>query len=363
MRQPFVSLIIDNYNYGRFLKQAIDSCLNQSYPNVEVIVVDDGSTDDSHDIIHSYGDRIVPVFKANGGQASAFNAGFLASQSELIVFVDADDYLSHEAVEQVVSVWKPGIAQVQYRLELVDEAGQFIDLFPTAKTKFDSGDVYPILLARGRQQTTVTSGNALSREALSQIMPIPEAEFRISADGYLMTLIPFYGKVASIEQPLGAYRIHGNSWWTRTKGTNQAEKFRKSIAHDFHRYDFLRARANELSYAIAPDLGFRDYNHLTARIASLRMEPDQHPVASDSLTDLGLKGWRSVLRYANVGWKRKLVLSGWFLWVGFMPRYLGTLAVSWLMVPSSRPAGVDRLFKQVRSLSTFSMKPLPKKAA
>ncbi len=74
--KPLVSILINNYNYGRFLSKAIDSALNQEYQNIEVIVVDDGSTDDSRKIIESYGERIKPVLKENGGQASAFNAGF-----------------------------------------------------------------------------------------------------------------------------------------------------------------------------------------------------------------------------------------------------------------------------------------------
>src|SRR5436853_3004216 len=79
-----VSIIINNYNYGRFLRDAIDSALGQGYPNTEVVVVDDGSSDDSRDIIASYGNRIIPVLKVNGGQASAFNAGFEASGGDVI---------------------------------------------------------------------------------------------------------------------------------------------------------------------------------------------------------------------------------------------------------------------------------------
>src|SRR5713226_5859186 len=92
------SIIVNNYNYGRFLKDAIDSALHQSYPGVEVIVVDDGSTDHSREIIASYGDRIIPVLKENGGQASAFNAGFSQSRGKVIFFLDSDDAMLHTAV-------------------------------------------------------------------------------------------------------------------------------------------------------------------------------------------------------------------------------------------------------------------------
>src|SRR5712692_1029705 len=88
------SIIINNCNYGQFLKAAIDSALSQTYLHKEVIVVDDGSTDNSREIIAgSYGSRIVPVLKENGGQASAFNAGFAVSRGEVVFFLDSDDML------------------------------------------------------------------------------------------------------------------------------------------------------------------------------------------------------------------------------------------------------------------------------
>src|SRR5262249_61789343 len=94
------SIVINNYNYGRFLRDAIGSALNQSYPHVEVIVVDDGSTDGSREIIAGYGDRIIPVLKQNGGQASAYNARVARSCGKVMLFLDSDDMLLRTAVER-----------------------------------------------------------------------------------------------------------------------------------------------------------------------------------------------------------------------------------------------------------------------
>ncbi|MGL5878790.1 MAG: glycosyltransferase family 2 protein, partial [Xenococcaceae cyanobacterium] len=102
--RPLVSILINNYNYGKFLPEAIDSALAQTYDRCETIVVDDGSTDNSQEIIASYGDRIVPIFKTNGGQASAFNAGFAASSGDIICFLDADDVFLPEKAAAIASV-------------------------------------------------------------------------------------------------------------------------------------------------------------------------------------------------------------------------------------------------------------------
>ena len=96
------SIIISNYNYARFLRDVINSALNQSYSTLEVIVVDDGSTDESREIIENYGDKIIKVLKSNAGMASVLNAGFSVSSGDVIFFLDSDDVLLHNTVEMVM---------------------------------------------------------------------------------------------------------------------------------------------------------------------------------------------------------------------------------------------------------------------
>src|ERR687885_1217665 len=96
LENSLVSILICNYNYAQYVKEAIDSALNQTYSNTEVIVIDDGSTDNSREIIASYGDKIIPILKQNSGQASAFNVGFAISKGDIICFLDSDDTFSAE---------------------------------------------------------------------------------------------------------------------------------------------------------------------------------------------------------------------------------------------------------------------------
>jgi len=80
----FFSVVIANYNYGRFLRQAVESALTQDWPHVEVIVVDDGSTDNSAEVIGSFGEAITAIFKENGGQREANNVGFAKSSGDVV---------------------------------------------------------------------------------------------------------------------------------------------------------------------------------------------------------------------------------------------------------------------------------------
>src|SRR3954468_21000759 len=124
MTSPLVSILINNYNYGRFLVEAIDSALNQTYRHCEVVVVDDGSTDDSRQIIARYGDRIRTVLKPNGGQGSTFNAGWKEARGDIICFLDADDAFTPYKVERILQVFKedPSLGWVFHTLKLIETA-------------------------------------------------------------------------------------------------------------------------------------------------------------------------------------------------------------------------------------------------
>jgi glycosyltransferase involved in cell wall biosynthesis len=130
--KPLASIIVNNYNYGRFLQDATDSALNQTYSNIEVIVVDDGSTDNSREIIDSYGKQVIPILKQNGGQASAFNTGFVVSRGEVIIFLDADDMLLPTAVEKAVEkLWQPEVVKVHwYQWEIDSQSKQTGQKYP-----------------------------------------------------------------------------------------------------------------------------------------------------------------------------------------------------------------------------------------
>jgi glycosyltransferase involved in cell wall biosynthesis len=228
------SVIVNNYNYARFLPQAIDSALRQTYPHLEVIVVDDGSTDDSREIISRYESRIRPVLKSNGGQASALNAGFAASHGDVVLFLDADDFLYPSAVANAVDLFcESEIAKVHWPLAVIDRNGK-----ETGETRpshtLPEGDFRQQVLERGPSNvaSSPTSGNAWSRQFLKRILPIPEnvAYYRLCADEYLYTLAPVFGLARTIPQPQGCYRIHGDNVYS-------SRSFRQKLELELAGYD------------------------------------------------------------------------------------------------------------------------------
>ena len=211
---PPASIVIVNYNYGRFLKDAIDSALSQTYPETQVIVVDDGSTDDSPRVIARYGDRVLPVLKENGGQASAFNAGFGVSRGEAICFLDADDLLLPTAVEQAVAALRdPDVARVHWPLWATDRHGDKTGIVVPSHQALAEGDLRDVVLRKGPvgYVWSPTTGNAWARRFLERVLPIPEPEYVICADTYLALLAPFFGLLKRLPTPQGMYRDHGSN--------------------------------------------------------------------------------------------------------------------------------------------------------
>ena len=237
MTRPTVSVIVNNFNYAQFVGAAIDSALAQG-PGVEVIVVDDGSTDASQAVIESYGDRVTAVYQENAGQAAAFNAGFAASSGEIVVFLDADDALARGAVEVMRRGFDdPAVAKLHWSLWEISEDGR-----PSGKLRPEAlmpeGDLRLRVVEHGPlgHSNPPTSGNAFSRRTLERMLPMPEAEYRICADAYLVMLASIYGKVRRSLRPLSYWRRHGENRYNGTRET-VAER----VASDLERYDVLAA--------------------------------------------------------------------------------------------------------------------------
>jgi hypothetical protein len=171
-------------------------------------VVDDGSTDDSVQVLSQFGDAVTVLTQPNSGMAAAVNHAYRASRGDLVIFLDADDFLQPQCVERVLAAMQPRHAKAHWRMQLVDASGEPFGLNPPAQTALAEGDLADELCRTGAYVTVPTSGNCYARWALDQLMPVPEQDFKFSADGYLNLGAPMVGPVVAVDEALSSYRVH-----------------------------------------------------------------------------------------------------------------------------------------------------------
>lgn len=211
--RPEISVLINNYNYARFLPAAIESALDQQDVDAEVIVVDDGSTDGSAEVIESYGARVRALFQRNSGQAAALNSGVSMARAPLLAFLDADDWWAPRKLRAVIDAFadEPDAGLVYHRLQPVWNDGS--PAFRPVPRSLCAGDIAPRLLrSGGRWPYPMTSSLSLRRTVWDRAGEIPRS-FRISADAWITGVLPFLAPVAALPRPLGFYRIHDNGWY------------------------------------------------------------------------------------------------------------------------------------------------------
>jgi glycosyltransferase involved in cell wall biosynthesis len=230
MAFPPVTVLIDAYNYGNFIEAAIDSVLAQDFPQdqVEIVVVDDGSTDDTRGRVAKYGERVRYLWKENGGQASAFNLGFAQARGEIIATLDADDYFLPGKLRRIAEEFeKHRDAGMVYhaRRNLTESTGAFSEPEFFAESGFLGANEVHLL----RYELYPTSCLAFRRDVVRRLLPIPES-LRIQADGHLVLLMPLIAPVMAVTEPLSVYRLHGRNLFFLDERTAPVEERRKWIA-------------------------------------------------------------------------------------------------------------------------------------
>lgn len=260
------SVIINNYNYGDFLEESINSVLLQKYQDIELIVVDDGSKDHSRQIIEKYQDQLISIFKENGGQASALNLGFYYSKGDIILFLDADDCLYPHAIYQMATCFvAEKIVKCHGKLKIIDDKSKAKNyVVPTEE--LSEGNLCSLILKYGPESYVCppTSGNAWSRSFLEKVLPIPENEYRTSADAYLFTLAPLFGNIAKVKSCIGMYRIHDtNNYW---QNNFSLDKLNNDIIRYESRVKILEKYAKKLGFDVNPEDWKKNNRYYLARL-------------------------------------------------------------------------------------------------
>lgn len=216
MKAPFFTVLIDTYNYGHYVEEAVSSALAQDFPQEEreILVVDDGSTDDTTARLRQFGNAIRYLYKPNGGQASAFNYGFELARGKVVALLDADDVWLPEKLARIREAFErnPDAGMAYHRLYWWDGANE-----SEADSNFVpiSGRVPESRSALLRYPMASTSCVAFRRAALDKLLPVPVA-LRSQADAFLTALVIFIAPVIAVTDYLGKYRLHATNLFQTT---------------------------------------------------------------------------------------------------------------------------------------------------
>lgn len=291
-----ISVVITNYNYGRFLGDAIDSVLSQTHPDVECVVVDDGSTDDSGDVIAAR-PGAVAIFQENGGQAKALRTGIEAARGSVVISLDADDWLLPEACARIARAWLPGTVCLNYRLSINGDPAQ---VWP-GEPFLDEGHA-EFLAKNGYYPSAPMSGNAFDRDYARAILARAQGLDGDGVDAYLLYSAPAFGRIAHVDEVLGVYRTHGDNvsmtsgrktvrnlgdhayyqYWAQ----QNAQRFARERGVSLPRRDHLVGAYPSLWLMLARDAGYDrrplpDQTHFVTVRAAIRgflFQPAIHPI-------------------------------------------------------------------------------------
>lgn len=211
-----ISVLVDTYNHEGFIRTAIESVLRQSWfrdhADHEIVVVDDGSTDRTPEVLAEFGDAIRVVRKVNGGQASAFNLGLEHCSGDIVMFLDGDDWWHEDKVALVAQAFAahPECVAIGHGIIVRDSEGSFEERLPPLgdDVVLNLGSDAGVRPFHDHMSLLGTSRLAARREALDRVGRPPDP-LTYEADEYFFTLLPAIGDVRLLPQLLTYYRMHG----------------------------------------------------------------------------------------------------------------------------------------------------------
>jgi glycosyltransferase involved in cell wall biosynthesis len=203
-----VSVIIPTYNYARFIGEAVDSALAQTRPPLEVIVVDDGSTDDTAAVLAAYGDRIRVLRQKNAGVAMARNAGIAAARGEYLAFLDSDDAWYPRKLERQMQRFgaEPHLGLVHCGAEIIDSEGRTL----STTTAGMEGRVAEAMLRMDREVIMPQGSSIVVPKRVAEDVGGYDARLPPSEDWDFCYRIAARYEIGYVRELLVRYRLHGS---------------------------------------------------------------------------------------------------------------------------------------------------------
>jgi glycosyltransferase involved in cell wall biosynthesis len=323
---PKLAVVISCYNYGSFVGRAIQSVLDQGRDDCEMVVVDDGSTDGSWEVISGFA---VTAFKIeNQGARLACLFGLEQTTAPFVLFLDADDELKPGALGAIIDRLDSDVAKLQFAMTRVDAEGNVISDARLSLETFRDRDILARqVLTDGVYRSPPTSGNVFRRDLCELLR---EADYDKFVDGVILFAAPFFGDVVSISEELGCYRIHGRN----DSGLGripEADSLRRDINRFLARMEHLRKILKSLNLdqqLVNPydTLYFREH-WFNLEIASGRRPP------LDSLPPL-----LSKIIGDPMSTKNKIAMTAYFLIAAVIPNEVGKVLLTYRLKTGRRTA-------------------------
>lgn len=301
---PSVALVVLNHNYGQFLADAIDSALAQTVPYEQILVVDDGSTDDSRALLEHYRGRVELLFKPNGGQLSAARAALAQVRCTYVHYLDADDYLEPQARELIGQHVHGEPVKLQFRMRCVNQGNSLQSVIPAYPRTYNNAAMLRDHQLLGMSICPPTSANVFRSDVL-RALPLQRLDPWDYIDGTPNLAMPYCGEVRSIDEVIVSYRLHKNNV------SQHQEPTKERLDEEVKR---LRRRWRELPRIVAGASGPKPGRAL------LELEARHMIAAIEGRHDLALaSSYIHTLARSGLPTRKKALLTIWSLGLTLAP--------------------------------------------
>lgn len=264
-QRPTFSVLVAAYNQAGYLPETLRSVEAQTFADYEVVVVDDGSTDDTRAVLAEWVEefrrtrpnRVVVDSIPNSGQSAAFEHGFGFCSGRYVCLLDSDDlWLPHklERVHQAAEA-DPEAGMIVHPLFVIDDRGERTGDVRPMRAKLSEGDLREQVRTTARQTAPATTGVVLRADVFRRLLPMPMKEFRSAADAYLTFGASLLAPVRAVHEPLGEYRMHPASNYLRrvgsAEGLRTTVQIQRAIARHFGVEEAVRRNAYFVRHSFA----------------------------------------------------------------------------------------------------------------
>lgn len=325
-----LSIVIPNYNYDRFVGDAVNSALAVDWPHVEVIVVDDGSTDNSLDVLRTFGTRIRLIAQQNAGPREACNRGFAESGGDAVIFLDSDDILEPNIAVEAARVWRSGISKVQVQMQRIDETGRKTErYFPKYRSTPTASQIRYWMRTTAAYPTPPGSGNIYSRKFLERLFPLDD-RCGDAADSACLAAAPYLGDVITIPRPLVQYRTHRTN---RSRLLADPRRFTHQIQRAYLRQAFAMELSEQATHPMSSQQIIRPLRRgrhlLQMRVAERRACRGVPPIPDDGGLRLFRDSITSVFAPGPESAITRLLISAWCIATLLAPSSAANRLIQW----------------------------------